>query len=72
MIRDSIEARHTFPAAMLNPGCAAVVFGGGGPSGVAGEIVETASSGKLDLSDGGDTVTVATESQVITDEIFVG
>ena len=70
VIRDSTEARHTFPAATLNPGCAAVVFGGGSPSAVAGEIVETASSGKLDLSDGGDTVTVRTEPQVITDETF--
>jgi hypothetical protein len=70
VIRDSIEARHTFPAATLNPGCAAVVFGGGGPSGVAGEIVETASSGKLDLSDAGDTVTVASGALVITNEVF--
>jgi hypothetical protein len=69
-ISDSIETRHTFPAAILNPGCAAVVFGGGGPSGIAGGIVETASSGKLDLSDGGDTVTVARGSLVITDEVF--
>jgi hypothetical protein len=70
VVSDATEARHTFPAAILDPGCAAVVFGGGSPSGVAGEIVETASSGKLDLSDGGDTVTVASGSLVITDEVF--
>ncbi len=70
LIGDSTETRHTFPMAKLDPGCSVVVFGGGSPTGIPAELVETASTGSLDLGNGGDTVTVRTESQVITDETF--
>jgi hypothetical protein len=57
-IRDELGLRHTFPTgSVLQPGCAAVVFGGGTPQGqFGGSLVQTASSTSLRLDDGGDSI----------------
>lgn len=54
--------RHVVPAnTILSPNSAFVVFGGGTPTGSFGTaIVQTASDGELNLSNGGDVVTVTT------------
>ncbi len=53
--------RHTFPSGTIVPaGCAVVVFGGGAPGGAfGGAVVQTASSGKLELNNTGDTLTLS-------------
>lgn len=59
-ISDGVAVRHTFPAGtVVADQCAAVVFGGGTPTGgFQGATVQTASSGLLGLNNGGDTVTL--------------
>ena len=59
-ISDALELRHTFPSPTLLPSNSMlVVFGGGTPTGsFGGSIVQTASSGQLNLSNGGDLITV--------------
>ncbi|MEM1128523.1 MAG: lamin tail domain-containing protein [Bacteroidota bacterium] len=54
--------RHTFPTgSVLQPGCGALIFGGGGPPvGTFGNVVvQTASTNQLGLGNGGDTVTLS-------------
>jgi hypothetical protein len=54
-ISDASELRHTFPASTILQGNSViVVFGGGTPTGdFGGAIVQTASEGQLNLSNGG-------------------
>lgn len=60
-LADSVGIRHTFDAGtIVQPGCAIVVFGGGTPNGTfGGSEVNTADTGGLDLTNTGDTVTLA-------------
>ncbi|MEE8525598.1 MAG: lamin tail domain-containing protein [Thermoanaerobaculia bacterium] len=64
-IADGIRVRHTFPAnTVIPPREAAVVFGGGTPTGdfgnaMANGLVFTADDGALGLNNTGDTVTLA-------------
>lgn len=69
-ISDAAELRHTFPAGTIIPAnTMLVVFGGGTPTGTFGSsIVQLASEGQLNLSNGGDTVTVRNTSG---DEVVV-
>ena len=56
-LSDGEEVRHVFPSGTrLAAGQRVTVFGGGGHGDVAG-VVQTASTGTLDLDDNGDTVT---------------
>ncbi len=59
-LSDAALVRHTFPASSVIPaGCSLVVFGGGTPTGTFGDaVVQTASTGGLGLTNGGDTITV--------------
>lgn len=59
-ISDGAALRHTFPANTIIPARGVlVVFGGGTPTGTfGGAIVQTASEGELNLSNGGDVITV--------------
>ncbi|MDH3463768.1 MAG: ExeM/NucH family extracellular endonuclease, partial [Acidimicrobiia bacterium] len=59
-ISDGFDVRHTFPAGtVVSNSCAVVVFGGGTPTGAfGGSSVQTASSGRLGLNNGGDSVTL--------------
>ena len=67
-LADGIQVRHTFPANTVIPAReAAVVFGGGTPTGdfgnaAANGLVFTASTGTLSLNNAGDTVTLADDS----------
>ncbi|MEM7355734.1 MAG: lamin tail domain-containing protein, partial [Acidobacteriota bacterium] len=69
-LSDGIQVRHTFAANTVIPGReAAVVFGGGTPTGSFGNatangLVFTASTGSLSLNNAGDTVTLADDSSV--------
>lgn len=57
-LSDSYGLRHTFPEHSVIPaGCAAVVFGGGEPTGdFGGALVQKASSGGVGLNNGGDSI----------------
>lgn len=57
-LADGASVRHTFPAGtVIADQCAAVVFGGGTPTGgFGGATVQVASSGALGLNNGGDSV----------------
>ncbi|MGS2726727.1 lamin tail domain-containing protein [Psychroserpens sp. BH13MA-6] len=59
-ISDAADLRHTFPPATIIPANEIlVVFGGGTPTGsFGGSIVQTASEGQLNLSNGGDVITI--------------
>jgi hypothetical protein len=63
-ISDATQVRFTFPAGkVIPPGEAAVVFGGGTPTGAFGNatangLVFTAAAGGLSLNNGGDTITI--------------
>lgn len=59
-VSDASSLRHTFPAnTILEGNGVLVVFGGGTPTGdFGGALVQTASEGQLNLSNGGDTVTI--------------
>ncbi len=59
LVDDGIGTRHVFPeGTVLGPEEAVVVFGGGSPSGSIPGIVQTASSGRLGLNNGGDSFTL--------------
>lgn len=70
IISDAIALRHTFPASTILPSNGMiVVFGGGTPTGSFGSaIVQTASEGELNFSNGGDVVTIA---NTMGDEVVV-
>ncbi len=59
-LSDAVSVRHTFPdGTIISARCAIVVFGGGTPTGAFGGVfVQTASSGRLELNNGGDTITL--------------
>ncbi|MEM7582322.1 MAG: lamin tail domain-containing protein [Acidobacteriota bacterium] len=67
-LSDSLNVRHTFPASTILPAReAAVVFGGGTPTGdfgnaAANGLVFTASTGGVSLNNSGDTVTLKDDS----------
>ena len=57
-VGDMIDIRHIFPeGSIIEANCSMVLFGGGTPNGVFGNsIVQVASSGKLGLNDGMETI----------------
>ncbi|MFQ5707058.1 MAG: lamin tail domain-containing protein [bacterium] len=66
-ISDSVKDRFTFPSGTsLDPGEFVVVFGGGTPTGIPGQVF-TVSSGNLSLNNGGDTVTLTDAAGVEQD-----
>lgn len=65
-LSDSTDVRHVFPASSLIPaGGSLVVFGGGTPTGIPGWVY-TASSGRLSLNNGGDTISLMNAATLIT------
>jgi hypothetical protein len=57
------SSRHTFPqGTILDPGESVVVFGGGSPANSIPGIVQTASDGRLSLSNSGDDILVSDAS----------
>ena len=77
-LSDGGSARHTFPANTVIPGReAAVVFGGGTPTGdfgnaAANGLVFTASTGGLSLNNSGDTVTLADDQSQTVQSVTYG
>ena len=71
-VSDGASLRHTFPSgSVIEAGCAAVVFGGGTPQGVfGGALIQTASTGSVGFSNGGDTITVT--NGISTFEVVYG
>ena len=72
-LSDAVQVRHTFAAGtVLHAGRALVVFGGasGIPVGLANAIA--ASTGQLNLSNSGDTVTLASPSGTVDSETYDG
>ncbi len=61
-ISDASQVRHTFPAGTIVPSKGViVVFGGGTPTGTfGGAIVQTASTGQLNMNNAGDFMTIRT------------
>ena len=59
-IADGNSVRHTFEAGTVVANqCAALVFGGGNPTGIFGNaVVQTASTGALGLNNGGDSIVI--------------
>jgi hypothetical protein len=65
-LSDAVQVRHTFPAGtVLVAGQAIVVFGGGTLGTYGNSRSDTASTGDLNLSNSGDTVTLASPTQNI-------
>ncbi len=77
-LADGIQVRHTFPANTILPAReAAVVFGGGTPTGAFGNaaangLVFTASTGRLALNNTGDTVTLADDTSTTVQAVTYG
>ena len=63
-VSDGAALRHTFPTSTIIPANnMLVVFGGGSPTGsFGGSIVQTASEGELNLTNGGDVITIENPS----------
>ena len=63
-LADDTAIRHSFPVGTIVPaGCGVVVFGGGSPTGVfGGSLVQTSSSGALGLNNGGDTISLDSDT----------
>ncbi len=74
-ISDATQVRFTFPAGKMIPaGEAAVIFGGGTPTGSFGNasangLVFTALSGGLSLNNTGDTITIKDNTSVVVDTL---
>ncbi|WP_370104206.1 lamin tail domain-containing protein [Winogradskyella sp.] len=65
ILSDALGTKHVFGSIVLPAGGSVVVFGGGTPTGISGAS-ETASTGNLQLNNGGDTVTLEdTSSNII-------
>jgi hypothetical protein len=66
-LSDGFGERHIFPpGTIVENECAVVVFGGGVPiGGFGGVVVQTASTGMLGFSSGGDTVALANQGGVV-------
>lgn len=77
-LSDAIGVRHTFTAGTMIPGReAAVVFGGGSPTGgfgnaAANGLVTTASSGSLGLNNSGDTLTLRDAGGTVVQTVAYG
>src|SRR5215813_5855977 len=77
-ISDASQTRFTFPAGkIIPPGEAAVVFGGGAPTGAFGNaaangLVFTAGSAGLSLNNGGDTIVVRDNLAVVVSGLTFG
>ncbi|HEY3135442.1 MAG TPA: lamin tail domain-containing protein, partial [Blastocatellia bacterium] len=77
-LSDADETRHVFPdGTIIPPFEAALVFGGGRPTGsfgnaVANHLVFTASTGGLSLNNGGDTITLQDAEGKIIQQIKFG
>ena len=71
-LSDAVQVRHTFPAGTVVPaGCAVTVFGGETPTGdFGGSVVQTASAGSLGLNNGGDTVTLASGTEIVAQTMY--
>jgi cardiolipin synthase len=69
---DAATLRHLFPpGTSLAPGQAIVVFGGGIPNGAfGGSVVQTATSGRLELNNNGDTVTLVDVGTTIASYVY--
>ena len=63
-ISDAAQVRHTFPSGTIVPSKGViVVFGGGNPTGTFGNaIIQTASTGSINMNNAGDIVTVKTNA----------
>ncbi len=74
LISDAAQTRHEFPAgSIIAADCAAVVFGGGTPTGPFGNsLVQTASTNSLGLNNGGDTITVTDGSGTVITTVTYG
>ncbi len=71
-INDNTGMRHTFPmGTILNPGEGMVVFGGGTPTGIP-TMTQTATTGKLDINDGGDNIQLMDGANTIDAHSFSG
>lgn len=71
-LSDGLQLRHVFAeGTTLAPQQAIVVFGGGTPTGsFGGAQVVTASTGALGLNNGGDTVTLAKDGNIVDQVIY--
>lgn len=69
-ISDAAALRHTFPASTIIPANSIlVVFGGGTPTGsFGGAVIQTASEGQLNFSNGGDVITI---NNILGDQVAV-
>jgi len=64
-LSDGASQRHIFPnGTVIPPNGTIVVFGAGNPTGIAG-LVQVSSSGLLGLNNGGDTITIVDDSDVL-------
>ncbi len=71
-ISDGSGLQYTFPASTIIPADGTVViFGGGTPTGIPGDFVDTA-GGSLSLNNTGDTVTVENEVSQLVDTVTYG
>jgi len=73
-LRDDNDLRHIFPkGTLLVDGCAVIVFGGGNPIGsFGGSIVQTASTGSLELNNEGDRVSLLNPSLAVVAAVGYG
>lgn len=71
---DAVRVRHLFPAGTtVADGCAIVVFGGGAPAGAfGGAVVQVATDGALGLNNGGDTITISTDTGALAATVAYG
>lgn len=66
-LSDGAQVRHVFPSgSSVEAGCALVVFGANAPNdGLAGALVQAASTGALGLNNSGDTITLSNGAIVV-------
>ena len=71
-LSDAAKVRHTFAAGTtLAPGDTLVIFGGGKPQSIKGQVV-TASSGGLSLNNNGDVLTLRDAAMEVMDSLSYG
>lgn len=73
-LADGVTTRHVFPAGTtVADGCAIVVFGGGTPTGdFGGASTQVATDGALGLNNGGDTITITTNTGALAVTVGYG